>query len=115
MDAKTSIPRRFLIDIEVVEKALLEQEDSNNDFQITIEDTGPKVLKVPTASSGGFRTFEVRGTYMLSNLLQEMALAQDRGLKQIVIDEDRLSENPVDRLSRMIRTVFWNGLVRCMD
>ncbi|KAJ1800139.1 alpha,alpha-trehalase nth1 [Coemansia sp. RSA 2399] len=115
VDVKSMNPRRFLVDIDVIEKALLEQEDSNNDLQITIEDSGPKVLKVPTENSGGFRTFEVRGTYMLSNLLQEMALARDHGMNQVVIDEERLNENPVDRLSRMIRTMFWNGLVRCMD
>ncbi|KAJ1898273.1 alpha,alpha-trehalase nth1, partial [Kickxella alabastrina] len=115
VDDKSSHPRRFLIDIDVIEKALLAQEDSNGDYQITIEDSGPKVLKVPTAGSGGFRTFEVRGTYMLSNLLQEMALARDCGMNQVVIDEERLNENPVNRLSRMIRTSFWNGLVRCMD
>ncbi|KAJ2630321.1 alpha,alpha-trehalase nth1 [Coemansia sp. RSA 1290] len=115
IDDKASVPRRFLIDIDTVERIILEQEDTNGDHQITIEDLGPKVLKVPTASSGGFRTFEVRGTYMLSNLLQEMALARDCGMTQVVIDEARLNENPVNRLSRMIRTSFWNGLVRCMD
>ncbi|KAI9500348.1 neutral trehalase [Coemansia spiralis] len=107
IDDRTLTPRRFL--------EILAQEDTNGDFQITIEDAGPKVLKVPTASSGGFRTFEIRGTYMLSNLLQEMALARDYGMNQVVIDEERLNENPVNRLSRMIRTTFWNGLVRCMD
>ncbi|KAJ2368936.1 alpha,alpha-trehalase nth1, partial [Coemansia sp. RSA 2607] len=114
-DEKSALTRRFLVDIDVIEKAILEQEDTNGDYQITVEDLGPKVLKVPTASSGGFRTFEVRGTYMLSNLLQEMALARDCGMSQVVIDEERLNENPVSRLSRMIRTTFWNGLVRCMD
>ncbi|KAJ2821211.1 alpha,alpha-trehalase nth1, partial [Coemansia furcata] len=115
IDDKSRHPRRFLIDIETIERAILEQEDTNGDYQITVEDSGPKVLKVPTAGSNGNRTMEVRGTYMLSNLLQEMALAKDCGLRQVVIDEDRLSENPVSRLSRMIRTTFWNGLVRCMD
>ncbi|KAJ2443588.1 alpha,alpha-trehalase nth1, partial [Coemansia sp. RSA 2424] len=108
-------PRRFLVDIATIERAILEQEDTNGDYQITVEDSGPKVLKVPTAGSAGNRTMEIRGTYMLSNLLQEMALAKDCGLRQMVVDEDRLSENPVSRLSRMIRTTFWNGLVRCMD
>ncbi|KAJ2311392.1 alpha,alpha-trehalase nth1 [Coemansia sp. RSA 2705] len=115
IDEKATQPRRFLVDIDTVEKIILEQEDTNGDYQITVEDSGPKMLKVPTASSGGFRTFEVRGTYMLSNLLQEMALARDCGMNQVVIDEERLNENPVNRLSRMIRTTFWNGLVRCMD
>ncbi|KAJ2077068.1 alpha,alpha-trehalase nth1 [Coemansia sp. RSA 988] len=115
VDDRSINPRRFLVDIDVIEKQVLDQEDTNGDFQITVEDSGPKSLNVPTASSGGYRTFEIRGTYMLSNLLQEMALARDCGLSQVVIDEDRLSENPVNRLSRMIRTAFWNGLVRCMD
>ncbi|KAJ2475776.1 alpha,alpha-trehalase nth1 [Coemansia sp. RSA 2320] len=115
IDDKTAHPRRFLVDIATIEKAILEQEDTNGDYQITVEDSGPKMLKVPTAGSGGFRTMEIRGTYMLSNLLQEMALAKDCGMRQVVIDEDRLNENPVNRLSRMIRTTFWNGLVRCMD
>ncbi|KAJ2598904.1 alpha,alpha-trehalase nth1 [Coemansia sp. RSA 1722] len=115
VDEKSTLTRRFLVDIDTIEKAILAQEDTNGDYQITVEDSGPKMLRVPTASSGGFRTFEVRGTYMLSNLLQEIALARDCGMNQVVIDEDRLNENPVNRLSRMIRTSFWNGLVRCMD
>lgn len=114
-DQSTENPRRFLVDIDVIEKQVLDQEDTNGDYQITIEDMGPKVLKVPTASSGGFRSFEIRGTYMLANLLQELSLARDCGMKQVVIDEGRLNENPVNRLSRMIRTSFWNGLIRCMD
>jgi hypothetical protein len=40
---------------------------------------------------------------MLSNLLQELALARDHNRKRIVLDESRLTENPVDRLSRMIK------------
>ncbi|WWD15955.1 hypothetical protein CI109_100379 [Kwoniella shandongensis] len=55
------------------------------------------------------------GTYMLSNLLQELALARDFGRKRIVLDEARLAENPVDRLSRMIKNSFWNALTRAID
>ncbi|CAO3679434.1 unnamed protein product [Rhizopus microsporus] len=76
---------------------------------------GPKSLAVGSADSGGYRKIEIRGTYMLSNLLQELALAEDCGRKYIVLDEARLSENPVDRLSRMIRYNFWDGLTRHMD
>lgn len=56
-----------------------------------------------------------QGTYMLSNLLQELALARDYGRKRIVLDEARLTENPVDRLTRMIRNSFWNALTRRID
>lgn len=52
---------------------------------------------------------------MLSNLLQELALARDHGQKQIVLDEARLNENPVSRLSRMIRHSFWHNLTRRID
>lgn len=52
---------------------------------------------------------------MLSNLLQELALARDNNRKRIVLDEARLTENPVDRLSRMIKNSFWNSLTRRID
>lgn len=52
---------------------------------------------------------------MLSNLLQELALARDHGRKRIILDEARLTENPVDRLSRMIRNSFWHSLTRRID
>lgn len=58
---------------------------------------------------------DAQGTYMLSNLLQELALARDHGRKRIVLDEARLTENPVDRLSRMIKYSFWNALTRRID
>lgn len=52
---------------------------------------------------------------MLSNLLQELALARDHNRKRIVLDEARLTENPVDRLSRMIKYSFWHSLTRRID
>lgn len=95
-------------------------------FQISIFDSGPKLLALGTASSNAHKTFDIRvsafsdftnvkGTYMLSNLLQELALARDFGRKRIVLDEARLAENPVDRLSRMIKNSFWNALTRRID
>jgi alpha,alpha-trehalase len=57
----------------------------------------------------------VQGTYMLSNLLQELALAREYGRTRVVLDEARLAENPVDRLSRMIKNSFWNALTRRID
>lgn len=52
---------------------------------------------------------------MLSNLLQELTLAQDYGRETIVLDEVRLNENPVNRLHRLIRDTFWDGLTRRID
>ncbi|ORX39915.1 alpha,alpha-trehalase [Kockovaella imperatae] len=110
-----SAPRRFLIDVEETIRIVLEQEDTDQNFQISIYDSGPKLLSLGTASSNAHKTFDIRGTYMLSNLLQELALARDYGRKRIVLDEARLAENPVDRLSRMIKNSFWNALTRRID
>ncbi|KAG8716154.1 alpha,alpha-trehalase nth1 [Ceratobasidium sp. 394] len=114
-DEKGNAPRRFLIDVDETIRLVLEQEDTDGDFQISVTDSGPKVMSLGTATSNGFKSFDIRGTYMLSNLLQELALARDHGRKRIVLDEARLTENPVDRLSRMIRTSFWNSLTRRID
>ena len=52
---------------------------------------------------------------MLSNLLQELTLAKDFGKPHIVLDENRLNENPVNRLSRLIRNSFWDQLTRRIE
>ncbi|ODA83383.1 hypothetical protein RJ55_01897 [Drechmeria coniospora] len=111
----TSDGRRFLIDVDATLQSLQDQEDTDGNMQITIEDNGPKVLSLRTAASAGHNRFDVRGTYMLSNLLQELTLAKEYGRKQIILDEGRLNENPVSRLSRLIRDHFWDGLTRRID
>lgn len=108
-------PRRFIVDVEETMRLILEQEDTDGNFQISITDSGPKVLSLGTATSNGYRSFDIRGTYMLSNLLQELALAREHGRKRIMLDESRLTENPVDRLSRMISQTFWHNLTRRID
>ncbi|BGP14321.1 hypothetical protein JCM10213_004448 [Rhodosporidiobolus nylandii] len=114
-DETSHKPRKFLVDVEETMKLVLEQEDTDENFQIHAADKGPKVFSLGTASSNGYNSFDIRGTYMLSNLLQELALARDHGQKQIVLDEARLNENPVNRLSRMIRHSFWSNLTRRID
>ena len=126
------MPRKFLIDVNSTLKNLLAREDTDHNMQITIEDDGPKVCRLPpgestqvdarwqvlalgTVASNGFNRFDVRGTYMLSNLLQELTLAKDFGRKHVILDESRLNENPVSRLSRLIKHSFWDGLTRRID
>jgi alpha,alpha-trehalase len=101
--------------VEETLKRLLDREDTDKNMQITIEDMGPKVLSVGTAGSGGYNKFDLRGTYNLSNLLQELTLAKDHGRKTVMLDEARLNENPVSRLSRLVRDEFWPGLTRRID
>ncbi|KAK0567250.1 alpha,alpha-trehalase nth1 [Tilletia horrida] len=114
-DASQDGTRRFIVDVEETMRLVLEQEDTDGNFQISITDSGPKVLSLGTATSNGYKGVDIRGTYMLSNLLQELALARESGRKRIVLDESRLSENPVDRLSRMISQSFWHNLTRRID
>ncbi|MCJ1399355.1 alpha,alpha-trehalase nth1 [Xylographa trunciseda] len=108
-------PKKFLVPVDATLKELLRREDTDGNMQITIEDEGPKVLRLGTLASGGFNQFDIRGTYMLSNLLQELTIAQGFGRKQIVLDESRLNENPVSRLARLIKTYFWDNLTRRID
>ena len=108
-------PRRYLINVDETLKTLLAREDTDHNIQITIEDTGPKSIPLGTAASGGYRRFDVRGTYMLSNLLQELTLAKKFGRKQIVLDEARLNENPVNRMARLVKDQFWPNLTRRID
>ena len=58
---------------------------------------------------------KVTGTYHLSNLLQELALAEDSGHRTITLEGATIAENPVDRIQRRIETKFWDALTRRMD
>ena len=73
-----SAPRRFLIDVEETIRVVLEQEDTDGDFQISITDAGPKILSLGTATSNGFKTFDirVRPTVMASPFLLMSSLSR---------------------------------------
>ncbi len=102
----------FKLNINTTLEELLFQEDTDRDRKITKEDRGPKCFKV--VSTDG-QTHEIKGTYFLSNLLQELALAKNQGLLEADILLSRIEEAPTDRISRMIRTIFWNELTRTID
>jgi alpha,alpha-trehalase len=59
--------------------------------------------------------YEIDGVYHLSNLLQNLAIARDSGRTELNIAYEQLDEPPVHRLSRMIKTYYWDGLTRRMD
>lgn len=40
-------------------RIVLEQEDTDGNFQIAVTDSGPKVLALGTTASNGYRTFDV--------------------------------------------------------
>lgn len=103
---------RFKVHIKTTLESLLAQEDTDGDKKITIEDQGPKsfVLKNKEGES-----YEIKGTYHLSNLLQELVLAMENGQETTEISIDTIEELPTHRISRMIRDYYWNGLTRTMD
>ena len=59
-EKNVSGPRRFLIDVEETIRIVLEQEDTDCDFQISVTDAGPKMMSLGTATSNGFKTFDIR-------------------------------------------------------
>ena len=115
VDVPGNVLRQFKIDVDRVQRELLACEDTDHNTQITIEDEGPKSFGLATVSSGGYRRSDIRGTYQLSNLLQELTMAKALKLSTIVLGDARLNENPVDRMARLIKDVFWPNLTRRID
>ena len=100
---------KFKLNINQTIQQLLDQEDTDSDKRITIDDKGPKryILKSSTEE------MVVEGTYHLSNLLQELVLAKEN--HQDFIEMDSVFELPANRISKMIRNYFWEGLTRTLD
>lgn len=103
---------KFKLQINDTLEALLLQEDTDGDKKITKEDKGPKKFKI-IAKNG--ISYSVEGTYHLSNLLQELALAKNNRFSEVEIPLSKIEEAPTDRISRMIREVFWDDLTRTID
>ena len=90
----------FNLEIEVTLANLLLQEDTDGDKKITIEDKGPKAFSI-TSTKG--KDYIVKGTYHLSNLLQELVIAKNDGLETALISLHNIEELPVSRVSRLIK------------
>lgn len=91
---------------------MLVQEDTDCDGLITVDDKGPKlfVLEIDAKSGSGF--FKVSGNYAISVLLQELSLATTSSL---LLSSKVFTFSPVERLSMMIRNIFWPSLTRTID
>ncbi len=111
--------RVVVVPVRTTLQELLADEDTDHDRKITIDD--PQV----TGTQHGDKRFsfvsidhtryEVAGTYHLSNLLQELRLLEEAGRDTAAIQLDRIFEQPVDRISRSIRQLYWDGLTRRID
>ncbi len=106
------------VDVPSTIRRLIAEEDTDGDKKITIDDRfsdgrrGDKVFWVVDRRG---RRYEIAGTYRLSNLLQELTLEQEAGRDTAGLNPARIFENPVHRISRRIREVFWDGLTRRID
>ncbi|WP_378181760.1 trehalase family glycosidase [Aquimarina sp. SS2-1] len=87
---------------------LILQEDTDGDKKITIDDKGPKKFEFIDAKG---ESHIIQGTYHLSNLLQELAIAE----KGDTISFEKITEPPSSRISRLIRTRYWDNLTRSVD
>lgn len=103
---------KFKVQINKTLEALLLQEDTDGDKKITKEDKGPQSFTIENLDG---IDYEVKGTYFLSNLLQELALAKNKGLLEAEISIEKIEEAPTNRISRMIKEIFWNDLTRTID
>ncbi|UOB18987.1 alpha,alpha-trehalase [Abyssalbus ytuae] len=81
--------------------------DTDGDKKITKDDKGVKSYK--------YELYEIDGTYKLSVLLQELALAKNEGKKVARIPISRIEESPSARISRMIKEYYWDDLTRTVD
>ncbi|KAF2431558.1 neutral trehalase [Tothia fuscella] len=115
LDALPAKTENYLVEVNSSLKALLLREDTDENHQITIDDTGPKSLTLRTASSGGFHSTVIRGTYAISNILGVLTFANDDEERYTIIDGSSLVEDPVTRLSSLIKQVFWHTLTRRLD
>lgn len=102
----------FKLKIESTLQLLLQQEDTDGDKKITKEDMGPRSFVIHSEKG---KEYTVKGTYFLSNLLQELALEKNLGKTEAVIPLSKIEEAPSARISRMIRDYFWNDLTRTVD
>ncbi|HLE00999.1 MAG TPA: trehalase family glycosidase [Bdellovibrionota bacterium] len=90
---------------------LIREADTDKDQKISIRDQTVEFKLIDSAKD----SHPVSGTYALSILLQDLTLAKERGQNSLEITSARLEEPAIDRTSRMIRELFWDGLTRRVD
>lgn len=92
--------------------SLIAVADTDGDKKITKDDTGKTRFEIKTERNNAY---QLEGTYELSILLQELALAQKKGKEVAQIPVSILEEKPSERISRMIKTYYWDDLTRTVD
>tara|TARA_B110000977_G_scaffold140632_1_gene178534 strand:- start:136 stop:1995 length:1860 start_codon:yes stop_codon:yes gene_type:complete len=85
---------------------LIKQEDTTKSNTITIDDKGKKEFVVKDIHG---KSINIKGTYHLGNLLQEIALLKE---KEGFISLNKIDEKPTKRISRLIKNYYWKTLTR---
>jgi alpha,alpha-trehalase len=104
---------KISLHINKVFTALLQQEDTDLDKKITKDDKGPKKFLLIDEKTK--HEYLIEGTYHLSNLLQELALLKESNTVIGEIELAYILEEPVERISRKIKTEYWQSLTRTID
>ena len=94
--------------LEQLRYRLLEEQDTDCDQKITKNDQGSRRFQFRLLE----QPYELNGSYLLSNLLQELSVAYREGA---ALRMDRVMEDPLNRTSRLIREVYWPALTRRAD
>jgi alpha,alpha-trehalase len=103
----------FELPVEKTMQELLIGYDTDGDKRITKDDAPPNKDYFLFSTKGD--TVILRNTYYISNLLQELAIANDSHKNELRINLSRIQEPPAERISRRIRTQFWDDLTRTID
>lgn len=103
----------FLLPVEKTMQEILLGYDTDGDKRITKDDAPPNKDYFLFSTKGD--TVILRNTYYISNLLQELAIANDGNQAELRINLSRIQEPPAERISRRIRTQFWDDLTRTID
>lgn len=104
--------QEFTLEVDPALKQLITVGDSDGDKKITVEDSIRGNFKIQ-ADNG--EIFELESVYFLSNLLQELALADMQEKDSLTISLDQIKEPPSERISRRISDQFWDDLTRTID
>ncbi|WP_081663228.1 trehalase family glycosidase [Flavobacterium subsaxonicum] len=103
----------FNLPVEHTMADLLAGYDTDGDKRITKDDAPANKDYFLLSTKGD--TVILRNTYYISNLLQELAIANDSAQENLLISLRQIQEPPAERISRRIKTQFWDDLTRTID
>ncbi len=103
----------FDLPIDQTMQDLLAGYDTDGDKRITKDDAPLNKDYFMVSTKGD--TVILRNTYYISNLLQELAIANDGTHPNLIISLRQIQEPPAERISRRIKTQFWDDLTRTID